>query len=57
MICHLVCLGDRHFQLQNWESLPSDKPVLSAFTRLFGQEWFFADIKKDFIQNFVRVRE
>uniref|UniRef100_A0AAQ6AMA4 Vitellogenin domain-containing protein n=1 Tax=Amphiprion ocellaris TaxID=80972 RepID=A0AAQ6AMA4_AMPOC len=32
--------------LKNWEVLPEDQPVLSAFTRASGQEWFFADINK-----------
>ncbi|KAF3690845.1 Vitellogenin [Channa argus] len=41
--------------LKNWENLPSDKPAFSAFSRLFGQEWFFADINKDFIQSIVRA--
>uniref|UniRef100_A0A8D0AVV6 Vitellogenin 3, phosvitinless n=1 Tax=Sander lucioperca TaxID=283035 RepID=A0A8D0AVV6_SANLU len=41
--------------LQNWEILPNDKPVLSAYTRTFGQEWFFADITKDTIQNIFRA--
>uniref|UniRef100_A0A8D0B3Y5 Vitellogenin 3, phosvitinless n=1 Tax=Sander lucioperca TaxID=283035 RepID=A0A8D0B3Y5_SANLU len=53
-----ICLGDHcacHFQLQNWEILPNDKPVLSAYTRTFGQEWFFADITKDTIQNIFRA--
>nr|AFA26671.1 vitellogenin C [Dicentrarchus labrax] len=41
--------------LQNWEILPNDKPLLSAFSRASGQEWFFADINKDFIQNIIRA--
>ncbi|XP_040896099.1 vitellogenin 3, phosvitinless [Toxotes jaculatrix] len=41
--------------LQNWESLPSDKPVFSAYSRASGQEWFFADINKGFIQNIIRA--
>lgn len=49
----MLCL----FQLKNWEILPNDKPVLSAYTRASGQEWFFADINKDFIQNIIRVKQ
>lgn len=44
-------------QLKNWENLPSNKPVFSIYSRVFGQEWIFADFKKDIIQNFVKVRE
>lgn len=45
------------FQLKNWEVLPNDKPLLSAYSRASGQEWFFADMNKDFIQNIIKVRE
>uniref|UniRef100_A0A3Q3K2X2 Vitellogenin domain-containing protein n=1 Tax=Monopterus albus TaxID=43700 RepID=A0A3Q3K2X2_MONAL len=38
---------------KNFDNLPSDKPVLSAFSRVFGQEWFFADVNKTFIQNII----
>ncbi|XP_022601316.1 vitellogenin-like [Seriola dumerili] len=53
-------LGFSDFQaifnvLKNWEILPSDKPVLSAYSRASGQEWFFADINKEFIQNIIRA--
>ncbi|XP_070765014.1 vitellogenin 3, phosvitinless [Enoplosus armatus] len=41
--------------LQNWEILPNDKPIISAYTRASGQEWFFADIKKEFIENIIRA--
>ncbi|XP_041647323.1 vitellogenin 3, phosvitinless [Cheilinus undulatus] len=41
--------------LQNWEILPSGKPIFSAYTRASGQEWFFADIDKDFIQDIIRA--
>lgn len=37
--------------------MPNDKPVLSAYSRASGQEWFFADINKEFIQNIIKVRE
>lgn len=41
--------------LQNWEMLPDDKPVFSAYTRASGQEWFFADINKEIIQDIIRA--
>ncbi|XP_047443415.1 vitellogenin 3, phosvitinless [Mugil cephalus] len=41
--------------LQNWEILPNDKPVLSAYARASGQEWFFGDINKELIQNIIRA--
>ncbi|KAL6108038.1 uncharacterized protein ACO6RY_18668 [Pungitius sinensis] len=40
--------------LKNWEVLPNDEPVLSAYSRASGQEWFFADLKKETIQNIVK---
>ncbi|KAI9519363.1 hypothetical protein NQZ68_029530 [Dissostichus eleginoides] len=51
-------LGSGDFQalysvLQNWEIMPNDKPVLSAFARASGQEWFFADIDKKMIRNII----
>ncbi|KAM7011880.1 vitellogenin 3, phosvitinless [Tautogolabrus adspersus] len=51
-------LGYSDFQaifsvLQNWEILPNDKPILSAYTRASGQEWFYGDIKKEFIQDII----
>ncbi|CAJ1060716.1 vitellogenin 3%2C phosvitinless [Xyrichtys novacula] len=39
--------------LKNWESMPEDKPILSAYTRASGQEWFYADIKKEFIRDII----
>ncbi|XP_054458092.1 vitellogenin 3, phosvitinless [Anoplopoma fimbria] len=41
--------------LQNWEILPNDKPVLTAFSRASGQEWFFADLNKETIENLIRA--
>ncbi|XP_054871251.1 vitellogenin 3, phosvitinless [Amphiprion ocellaris] len=41
--------------LKNWEVLPEDQPVLSAFTRASGQEWFFADINKSLIRSVVKA--
>ncbi|XP_062279606.1 vitellogenin 3, phosvitinless isoform X2 [Scomber scombrus] len=39
--------------LKNWQILPNDKPVLSAYVRASGQEWFLANINKDFIKNII----
>ncbi|XP_034085695.1 vitellogenin 3, phosvitinless isoform X2 [Gymnodraco acuticeps] len=41
--------------LQNWEIMPNDKPVLSAFARASGQEWFFADIDKEIIRIIINA--
>ncbi|XP_029285316.1 LOW QUALITY PROTEIN: vitellogenin 3, phosvitinless [Cottoperca gobio] len=38
---------------KNWEVMPNDKSVLSAYSRASGQEWFFADINKETIQNII----
>uniref|UniRef100_A0A8C5G084 Vitellogenin-like n=1 Tax=Gouania willdenowi TaxID=441366 RepID=A0A8C5G084_GOUWI len=43
--------------LQNWEVMPNDRPVISAYTRTSGQEWFFADVNKDLIRNIIMVRD
>lgn len=56
-MCVWVTVMLCHFQLENWEILPNDKPILSAYSRASGQEWFFADINKDLIQNIIKVRE
>ncbi|XP_075944739.1 vitellogenin 3, phosvitinless isoform X1 [Anarhichas minor] len=40
--------------LQNWEILPDDKPVLTAYSRASGQEWFFADLSKETIKNIIK---
>ncbi|KAM3620307.1 uncharacterized protein V6R79_021373 [Siganus canaliculatus] len=39
--------------LQNWEILPSDKPIFSVFSRASGQEWLYADFDKELIQSFI----
>ncbi|KAM7409515.1 hypothetical protein PAMA_001141 [Pampus argenteus] len=39
--------------LKNWEVLPNDKPVLSAYVRASGQEWLFADINKEIVQQII----
>ncbi|XP_074491254.1 vitellogenin 3, phosvitinless [Sebastes fasciatus] len=41
--------------LQNWEIMPDDKPILSAYTRASGQEWFFGDMHKETIENLIRA--
>nr|BAM22590.1 phosvitinless vitellogenin [Salvelinus leucomaenis] len=41
--------------LQDWQTLPEDKPLLSAYTRIFGQEFFFADLNKDLIQSIIKT--
>ncbi|XP_014900520.1 vitellogenin 3, phosvitinless isoform X1 [Poecilia latipinna] len=39
--------------LQQWERLDNDKPVLSVYSRITGQEWFFADLSKDTLRNII----
>lgn len=46
-----------HFQIENWDMMPDDKTVFSAYTRASGQEWFFTDISKAVIEDIIRVRE
>ncbi|XP_035630502.1 vitellogenin 3, phosvitinless [Oncorhynchus keta] len=41
--------------LQDWKKLPGDKPFLSAYTRIFGQEFFFADLNNDLIQSVIKT--
>ncbi|XP_068175413.1 vitellogenin 3, phosvitinless [Antennarius striatus] len=40
---------------EKWGNLPHNKPLLTAFTRASGQEWFYTDISKDFIQNIIKA--
>uniref|UniRef100_A0A672HI71 Vitellogenin 3, phosvitinless n=1 Tax=Salarias fasciatus TaxID=181472 RepID=A0A672HI71_SALFA len=41
-------------KVQNyWDALPNEKPVLSAYSRVSGQEWFFTDITKEFIRDMI----
>lgn len=44
-------------QLKNLEALPNNKPALTAYSRVSGQEWFFLNIDKDFIWKLLQVRE
>ncbi|KAF7662833.1 hypothetical protein LDENG_00225900, partial [Lucifuga dentata] len=41
--------------LQNWKTLPRDKPVLSVYSRAAGQEWFFADIERFFLEYVIKA--
>ncbi|XP_036375440.1 vitellogenin 3, phosvitinless [Megalops cyprinoides] len=41
--------------LSEWQSLPKDKPLLSAFVRVFGQEVFYIDINRDMIQRGIQA--
>ncbi|XP_030582856.1 vitellogenin 3, phosvitinless isoform X2 [Archocentrus centrarchus] len=41
--------------LKNWESLPNNKPVLSAYSRASGQEFVFAQLKKDLLEYIKRI--
>ncbi|XP_072294395.1 vitellogenin 3, phosvitinless isoform X2 [Eucyclogobius newberryi] len=41
--------------LKKWETLPEDKPLLSIYTRASGQEFFFNDFNKDFVERVMRV--
>uniref|UniRef100_M3XL36 Vitellogenin 5 n=1 Tax=Latimeria chalumnae TaxID=7897 RepID=M3XL36_LATCH len=38
-------------KLANWKALPADKPLISAYFKLFGQEIGFAEINKEYIQE------
>lgn len=46
-----------HFQLKNWKVLPDDKSIVAAYSRVSGQEWFYADLKKQTIDDLIKVRE
>ncbi|KAM4740042.1 vitellogenin 3, phosvitinless [Anableps anableps] len=39
--------------LQKWETLENDKPILSVYSRITGQEWFFADMSKETLRNII----
>ncbi|XP_068447341.1 vitellogenin 3, phosvitinless [Clinocottus analis] len=41
--------------VKNWEILPNDKPLVTAFSRASGQEWFFADLDKETVKNIIRI--
>ncbi|XP_027016008.1 vitellogenin 3, phosvitinless isoform X1 [Tachysurus fulvidraco] len=40
--------------LSDWQSLPKNKPLLSVFLRLFGQEVSFFDLNQDFVQKVLK---
>uniref|UniRef100_A0A8C3A5Q8 Vitellogenin 3, phosvitinless n=1 Tax=Cyclopterus lumpus TaxID=8103 RepID=A0A8C3A5Q8_CYCLU len=40
--------------LKNWEVLPNDKPIMTAYSRVSGQEWFYADLKKETIDALIK---
>ncbi|XP_067244630.1 vitellogenin 3, phosvitinless [Chanodichthys erythropterus] len=40
--------------LSDWQNLPKDKPLLTAYIRLFGQEAFLMDVSGDFIQSITK---
>lgn len=44
------------FQLKNWVNFPNDKVIMSSYSRAFGQEWFYADFTKEYIENLIKVR-
>lgn len=44
------------FFIKNQENPPTDKPVLTAYSRLSGQEWFFLNINKGLILKVIQVR-
>lgn len=42
-------------KLSDWQSLPKNKPLLSVFLRLFGQEVSFFDLNQDVVQKVLKV--
>uniref|UniRef100_A0A8B9JBC7 Vitellogenin 3, phosvitinless n=1 Tax=Astyanax mexicanus TaxID=7994 RepID=A0A8B9JBC7_ASTMX len=38
----------------NWKSLPRNKPLLSAYLRIFGQEVSFLDLNQDVVQLIIK---
>lgn len=46
-----------NFQFQGWEKIPNDKTLVSFFARASGQEWLFADLKKEVVQSVIKVRK
>nr|XP_055040397.1 vitellogenin 3, phosvitinless [Misgurnus anguillicaudatus] len=40
--------------LSDWQNLQKDKPLLSAYARVFGQEAFWMDFSGEFIQSIVK---
>ncbi|XP_061636482.1 vitellogenin 3, phosvitinless [Phyllopteryx taeniolatus] len=44
-----------YHQLHNLETRAGDKPLLHFYSRASGQEWFFADINREFIRNIINA--
>ena len=56
-VCVWLTIVRCRFQFKNWDVLPRDKPLISAYVRASGLEVFFADIYKDTIDSIIGVRE
>uniref|UniRef100_A0A8C1RKV4 Vitellogenin-like n=1 Tax=Cyprinus carpio TaxID=7962 RepID=A0A8C1RKV4_CYPCA len=42
------------FSLRNENNLPKDRPLLTAYARVFGQEAFLMDVREDSIQSIIK---
>lgn len=42
-------------KLSDWQNLPKDKPLLSVYASVFGQEAFWMDFSGEFIQSIIKV--
>uniref|UniRef100_A0A8C2KH45 Vitellogenin-like n=1 Tax=Cyprinus carpio TaxID=7962 RepID=A0A8C2KH45_CYPCA len=40
--------------LSDWQNLPKDRPLLTAYARVFGQEAFLMDVREDSIQSIIK---
>uniref|UniRef100_A0A673LG27 Vitellogenin-like n=1 Tax=Sinocyclocheilus rhinocerous TaxID=307959 RepID=A0A673LG27_9TELE len=40
--------------LSDWQNLPKDRPLLTAYARMFGQEAFLMDVRGDSIQSIIK---
>nr|UPC69857.1 vitellogenin C [Opsariichthys bidens] len=40
--------------LSDWQKLPKDRPLLTTYVRMFGQEAFLMDVNGDFIQSITK---
>ncbi|XP_058648511.1 vitellogenin 3, phosvitinless [Onychostoma macrolepis] len=40
--------------LSDWQNLPNDRPLLTAYARVFGQEAFLMDVNGDSIQSIIK---
>uniref|UniRef100_A0A672REG0 Vitellogenin-like n=1 Tax=Sinocyclocheilus grahami TaxID=75366 RepID=A0A672REG0_SINGR len=40
--------------LSDWQNLPKDRPLLTAYARIFGQEAFLMDVSGDSIQSIIK---